>query len=211
MRKLIALLLGATLVASFSGTATGAELDSPRACADIYNGEGVYEWANLTNPTNVGQMSFTTQLLEPSCTDVEYHFAVIPDAGTNEGVPLDQGSDVTPIVSSLSGDGTSALNFSLSVPDDDPVVCVYGWTTGIETVGGPVDLNGNGNFNDDQHRNNPGNNKDGHKHDWETETREVTYDRAPDDDQNPDSIDDCVYLVSPPYHLLPGSPARGYN
>ena len=207
------LALSMMLVASLTARAD----EGIPACANIENGVGTYTWT----PTGTGLLEFTVEMeqeLDPegtpvgaTCENVTYELWVIRDnpGGAEPAHAFDLGpTSNAELISSEGGDGVdNVLEYSLAIPDDDPTICVFSRTLGTRTttVGGPVDENGNGNSNDDLHKNNGGNNSEGDKHEWESTTTTETFEY----DRGPDTGCKALNLVFDTANE--GSGGRGYN
>lgn len=108
MRKIILLavvLLATAIVPSLASAAPGDVKGPP--CADVVSGRLFY--------TANKQATAIIDLAAPSCAYISYTLVV-----------LDEATDTQPLASfSLKGDGTTQLNISGTVTDDDSTICVY--------------------------------------------------------------------------------------
>lgn len=108
MKRTLLAILGA--VTLFVGAAPGVDaigndVKGP-ACADIIRGDGI---------TTGTSLEFRITLAAPSCTQVTYTTYV-----------LDDREDTTLLASSsLNGNGSTDLVFSVPFVDDDDTVCIY--------------------------------------------------------------------------------------
>jgi hypothetical protein len=112
MKRALLALLGAAALALGAvpaAQAVGNDAKGP-ACTDIIAGDGV---------TTGSSVQFVFSVAAPSCPQVTYTTYVVDERG-----------DTTPIASSsVSGDGSTDLFFTIPFTDDDPTVCVYSTTS----------------------------------------------------------------------------------
>lgn len=109
MKRLPIFVVAILAAAVASGTAVADHGDVTRpVCADIQIADFGY--------TLAGVVSVDIQTVEPSCRGVTYSLNVIVDPG-------DPASEVVTV--SSRGNGTSLVQLSTAVVDDDNIVCAY--------------------------------------------------------------------------------------
>jgi hypothetical protein len=114
MRKIaVALLAAAVLPLSALTVQAAPPEESGPPCADIVNGGAVYGY---NSETDTGTLFFAVETEAPSCEAFDYTLYV-----------FDEDDDLDPIAAptTLSGDGTTAVEFGpITTTDDDNTVCV---------------------------------------------------------------------------------------